>query len=188
MLYEDLLKRIAEALDREKIDYLVIGGQAVLVHGEPRLTRDIDITLTLTPEDLQKLLKIAGEVGLEVLVNDPEEFTGKTWVLPVQSPELGVRVDFVFSSSDFERQAMQRALPIGVAGYPVRFASAEDLIIHKIIAGRARDIEDVRGVLSKKRHGLDVDYIRRWLKEFDDVLNANFSGQFEALLEEEGGL
>ena len=165
---------------------MVIGGQAVLVHGEPRLTRDIDITLALTPEDLQKLLKIAREIGLKTLVSNPKEFTEKTWVLPAHSPELGIRADFVFSSSDFERQAIQRALSVDVRGYPVKFASAEDLIIHKIIAARPRDIEDARGVLSKKLRGLDVEYIKRWLKEFDRVLDADFSRCFEDLLKEVG--
>lgn len=40
-----LLKNLAKALNRRKIDYMVTGGQAVLIYGEPRLTRDIDITL-----------------------------------------------------------------------------------------------------------------------------------------------
>ena len=48
----------------------------------------------------------------------------------------------------------------------VNFASPEDLIIHKIFAGRSRDIEDVRTVLLKNPD-IDVEYIRKCLKEFD---------------------
>ncbi|MCG2758537.1 MAG: DUF6036 family nucleotidyltransferase, partial [Desulfobacteraceae bacterium] len=48
----------------------------------------------------------------------------------------------------------------------VNFASPEDLIIHKIFAGRPRDIEDVRTVLLKNPE-IDVRYVRKWLKEFD---------------------
>lgn len=44
-MFERLLERLAGSLDRHKIPYMVIGGQAVLVYGEPRLTRDIDVTV-----------------------------------------------------------------------------------------------------------------------------------------------
>jgi hypothetical protein len=42
---EKLIRKVAERLDADKIPYMVIGGQAVLAYGRPRLTRDIDITL-----------------------------------------------------------------------------------------------------------------------------------------------
>ncbi|MCH8038872.1 MAG: hypothetical protein IH977_00820 [Nitrospinae bacterium] len=49
----------------------------------------------------------------------------------------------------------------------VHFASVEDVIIHKIIAGRPRDLEDVRSVLLKNE-AVHLDYIRKWLQEFYD--------------------
>ena len=57
-MFEKLLKRLAAALESEKIPYMIIGGQAVLLYGEPRLTRDIDVTLGLGTEHLPKLLAI----------------------------------------------------------------------------------------------------------------------------------
>jgi hypothetical protein len=44
-MFETLLERIALALEQAAVPYMVIGGQAVLLHGEPRLTKDIDVTL-----------------------------------------------------------------------------------------------------------------------------------------------
>jgi hypothetical protein len=44
-MFTQLLERIAHGLDERQIPYMVIGGQAVLIYGEPRLTRDIDITV-----------------------------------------------------------------------------------------------------------------------------------------------
>ncbi len=55
-MYTTLLEKIAGGLDRHKIPYMVIGGQAVLLYGEPRLTRDIDVTLGLGPDALPSLL------------------------------------------------------------------------------------------------------------------------------------
>lgn len=55
-------------------------------------------------------------------------------------------------------------MEIGEAVVP--FAGAEDLIIHKLFAGRPRDIEDARGVVRRKGFELDWDYLRRWAAEF----------------------
>jgi hypothetical protein len=60
---------------------MVIGGQAVLVHGEPRLTRDIDVTLGVSLDRLPDVVAAAGAAGLKPLV-DPESFARETMVLP----------------------------------------------------------------------------------------------------------
>ncbi len=65
----------------------------------------------------------------------------------------------------------------------VRFASLEDVVIHKIIAGQARDLEDVRTVLLKNPT-YDLAYITRWLQEFDQALNENFSEAFRGVVAE----
>ena len=65
----------------------------------------------------------------------------------------------------------------------VHFASPEDLIIHKIIAGRPRDLEDIRNILVKNP-GIDRDYILYWLNEFELSLNQPFKQRFEKLWEE----
>lgn len=56
-----------------------------------------------------------------------------------------------------------------VAGVRVPFASAEDLILHKLFAGRPRDIEDAAGVVRRKGPELDWDYLRTWAGEFSVV-------------------
>ncbi|NVL90146.1 MAG: hypothetical protein HWN69_04000 [Desulfobacterales bacterium] len=47
-MFQKLLGRLANELSNLHIPYMVIGGQAVLLYGEPRLTKDIDITLGKT--------------------------------------------------------------------------------------------------------------------------------------------
>lgn len=63
----------------------------------------------------------------------------------------------------------------------MRFASPEDLVIHKLFARRPRDLEDVRGVILKNP-GLDRDYVRGWLGEFDASLpGSGLVALFESL-------
>jgi len=49
---------------------MVIGGQAVLLYGEPSLTRDIDITLGIGVNELNKVKRVVSAIGLKILVKD----------------------------------------------------------------------------------------------------------------------
>jgi predicted nucleotidyltransferase len=179
-MFTQLLERIAHGLDERHIPYMVIGGQAVLIYGEPRLTRDIDITLGVGPERLNDLLALARGAAWRVLVETPEEFVQRTMVLPLADSETGIRIDLIFSNSAYEQQAMQRVRRVEIGNASVCFAAAEDVIVHKIVAGRPRDIEDVRGILLKNSE-LDLGHIRHWLAEFDRSLGEGYLRRFEDL-------
>ena len=178
-MFESLLERIATTLEAEAIPYMVIGGQAVLVHGEPRLTRDIDITLGVDLDRLASVLAVAAALGFTPLV-DPEKFTRETLVLPCQDEATAIRVDFIFSYSDYERQAIARACRVRMGKADVRFASVEDLIVHKILAGRPRDLEDVRAVLNKNP-ATDRTFVRTTLAEFAATLGEPLVDRFDGL-------
>lgn len=60
----------------------------------------------------------------------------------------------------------RRSIPYMLRGHDVRFAAPEDVIIHKVFAGRPRDLEDVR-TIALKNPDIDRAYIRRWLQEFE---------------------
>jgi hypothetical protein len=172
-VFERLLKKIALQLKKASILYMVIGGQAVLLYGEPRLTRDIDIILGMGVNGLGKVKKIIPVIGLKILVEKEKEFVERNMVLPTIDKKSGIRVDFIFSFSPYERQALERGKDIKLARTLVKFASLEDVVIHKVIAGRARDLEDVKSILLKNPK-CDLVYIEKWLKEFDKSLGEHF--------------
>jgi len=76
---------------------------------------------------------------LKILIKNPEDFARETKVLPAEEEKLKIRVDFIFSFTPYERQAINSAKKVLINGYSVKFASPEDLIIHKMFAGRAID-------------------------------------------------
>jgi predicted nucleotidyltransferase len=179
-MLEALLARIAEGLDSRGIPYMLIGGQAVLLYGEPRLTRDVDVTLGAGPEQLPAVLNLAEQSGWKVLVATPQEFVARTLVLPCEEHESGIRIDFIFTFSPFEQQAIERARLVQVGGAQVRFATPEDLIIYKVMAGRPRDLDDVRSIL-RKNPALDWRYVRRWLKELQEGHDENLLARFNQI-------
>ena len=167
--FSAFIARIARELASRQLPFMLIGGQAVLLHGQPRLTEDIDITLGVDPSRLHVLEKVCAALGLEPLPEDVPAFVRDTFVLPARHPETAIRVDFIFSTTPYERQAIGRAVPVTLDGVPVPFAAAEDLLIHKLFAGRARDIEDAVGVVRRQRKSLDWAYVERWAREFASV-------------------
>jgi len=148
---------------------MIIGGQAVLLYGSPRLTRDIDITLGIDTDKLVLIQKICSKLRLRILPKNPEGFAEDTKVLPVEATRLKVRIDFIFSFTPYEKQAIKRAKKVLLDGYWVKFASCEDVIIHKMFAGRAIDKEDVKNILIKNKTKIDYRYIKKWLSKFSSI-------------------
>ncbi len=183
-MFEEILAALATVLQTRRIPYMIIGGQAVLLYGEPRLTRDIDITLGVDIDHLGELLEVAKELFLKPLPEDTPVFVRQTMVLPCLHEKTGIRVDFIFSFTPYESQAIQRANRIIIRGVDVCFASVEDVIIHKIFAGRPRDLEDVRSILVRNQD-IDRQYISTWLKEFDaSSPEDEFLKTFKAILQD----
>jgi predicted nucleotidyltransferase len=162
-MLKKLLLSISRQFKKNKIPYIVIGGQAVLQYGEPRLTKDIDITIGLNIDMLDKIVEIMKDISLTPLPKDLHRFVKQTMVLPLIDHGSGIRVDVIFSFSPFEREAIKRANVVNIDNTEVHFVSLEDLIIFKIFSGRPRDIEDVRTILIKNKNA-DIKYIKEQLQ------------------------
>ena len=177
MELKKLIEKIAKEFQKNKIDYMIIGGQAVLIYGEPRLTKDIDITIGANIDKYRDILNIVQNLNLKILPKDPYKFVKDTMVLPLLDEETGFRIDLIFSSSEYEKEALKRVKKIKIGDTYVNYVSVEDLIIYKIISGRERDLEDLKTILIKNKK-INEKYILKWLKEFEKVLNKNLRETF----------
>ena len=125
------------------------------------------------------------KLGLKILPENPEDFARETKVLPAEEPNLRIRVDFIFSFTQYEIQAMNKTKKVLMNGYPVKFASCEDVIIHKMFAARAVDTEDVKNILIKNKNSIDFKYIKSWLLEFSKLSEQKgILEEFNSLLEQ----
>ncbi|HEX9755970.1 MAG TPA: hypothetical protein VGA42_09705, partial [Gemmatimonadales bacterium] len=87
--FSGLISSIAGALGRRHIPFMLIGGQAVLLHGRPRLTEDIDVTLGVDITELPALRSVCEDLGLSLLPEEPEAFVHETFVPPTRHPIRG---------------------------------------------------------------------------------------------------
>lgn len=166
---EEALLSLARRFEQHQVAYMIIGGIANAVWGEPRATLDIDVTITADTLDAPR---IAAQLESEfrVLVSDPAAFAEETRVLPLES-RAGVRVDLIFGLLPFEREAVARARSVAVAGGQIRFCTPEDLILLKIISRREKDQADVQGVLRRRFTELDLDYLEPRIEELSELLS-----------------
>jgi len=162
------LEALQNWLKDQEIPFMVIGGVANLIWGEPRLTQDIDITIKI-PEERTETVVADLERAFKVLPKNPLDFVRTTHVLPLEIEN--VRVDLIFAGLEYEKAAIARATDVSLGEIEVHVCTPEDLIVHKAISQRERDWEDMEGILLKQTRNLDKAYITKWLKEFSGVLD-----------------
>jgi len=154
--------------ERLKLNYAVIGGIALQFWGEPRFTHDLDVTVQ-DRLDLPELVRLTTD-AFGSRVPDPDTFARETRMLLVRVAE--VDVDIAVALRGYEDSLFARIRSIEVEpGRRLNICSAEDLIIHKALAGRPQDLADVQGVIQRQGMKLDVRYIRRWLGQFSRGLD-----------------
>lgn len=163
---------VHEALTDLDLPYAIIGGAAVQIWGEPRFTKDLDLTVFVSiesfPEAVGQVL-----VRLHPRIDDALAFARRNRVLLVQT-STGYPVDVSFGLPGFEEGIIGRAVTVEIAsGKDVQFCSPEDLIIYKAVAGRVLDVLDIQNIVSRQKAMLDVPYIRNWTKIFADLLESN---------------
>ncbi len=98
-------------------------------------------------------------------VDDAVAFALEHRVLPLTVPGGG-EADVSLGLPGYEEDVVARTVEYDLGeGRRVRLCAAEDLIIHKALAGRAQDVTDIEGIVTRQGHALDIAYIRRWLAE-----------------------
>ena len=150
---------LARFLEEQRIPYMLIGGIANLVWGEPRSTLDVDASVLVESVGWPHLIDELRR-SFRVIPRDPLAFLRDTHVLPVETAD-GVRIDLLWAKLPYEHKAIARATIEEVAGHRVRVCRPEDLIIHKIVSERPKDREDVRAIVRHQGPRLDRRYLNQ---------------------------
>ena len=154
----EVAKRVQEFLDARGWQSCIIGGIAVQRWGEPRLTRDVDVTLLAGLGNEEKYVD-------EILthfasrISDAREFALLRRVMLLAATD-GTDIDLALGGLPFEERAVGRATNFEFyPGMTLRTCSAEDLITMKTFAGREQDWGDVKGIIARKGRALDWQVI-----------------------------
>jgi len=163
----NVYKKTISFLNKEKFDYIVIGGIAAGILGEPRATGDIDIDIILDKNNISGFLKKAKKAGF-LFSNKKSIYRAKKFgSFQIRFGEYNI--DFIIASIDLEKEAIKRKKVIKVYNVASNIPTPEDLILLKIIPGRKIDIFDAEKIAIRNFNKLDKKYLRKWGQKLSDV-------------------
>lgn len=141
---------------------MLVGGFAVNYYGAPRATGDIDISLLVDSANIVSLLKafkkqkfILHEKEILSLIKISNHFL-------VYDADNIYRVDCWIPKTNFELKALRRRKKVRLLGKSVYLPAVEDLILFKLLAGREKDLEDLKWLFKRQRAKLDKKYLNFW--------------------------
>jgi hypothetical protein len=141
MLTKDF-KEFLQLLNERKVKYLLVGGYAVILHGYPRYTGDIDIWIKPDSKNAKKIMKVLDDYGFGSLNLNLETFTQTDQIIQLgREPN---RIDLITSVDGvtFEECYNQKVI-FEVEQVPIQTISKEMLKKNKLTTGRHKDLDDV---------------------------------------------
>lgn len=145
-----------------------IGGIAVQRWGEPRVTRDVDLTL-LAGFGSEDRFIVPLLTAFPARIADAAEFARRHRVLLLMTAS-GVGIDVSLGALPFEESMIRRASPFTFGpGLDIRTCSAEDLVVLKLFASRPLDIRDAEGVVARHLAQIDWAYIEEQLRPLAEL-------------------
>jgi len=154
-----------EMLQREKMDYAVIGAFALSAHGTVRGTMDVDAVVHASPRQmaaLQAVFRSAG-FGTELRRGDPDDPIPAMLVL---RDNHGNQVDLLGGLRGLDPEVFSRALDIPLMGVGLRIVGREDFIALKCFAGGPQDMIDAASAYRSADGPLDLDLLRALTRRF----------------------
>lgn len=134
-------KTLLKSLKEHKVNFVIIGGTACIAHGHARLTKDIDIFVEPTRENMQRTFTALEACGYDLMDTTVEEALEKK--LLFRQYILLTDIHPSVTGVSFE-DVWKNRLQFKLEGEDVYFSSLEDLMKMKVAAGRPQDLEDLK--------------------------------------------
>lgn len=167
---EQLLKLVCQYLNDAGVDYVVVGGFAVMFHGRPRTTADLDFVISIENLDIQKFVNYLIDQGLFASVYDMEKAFEEGSHCSVEDQETLFRLDIKKANGPFDIQTLENRIAIQLDDIDIYLATAEDTIVNKLAWGRPIDLFDALGVYTRQEKSLDIELIMKMCQERDMVV------------------
>jgi predicted nucleotidyltransferase len=172
---------VVSLLEQEGVRYVLIGALAASLRGQPRVTADVDLVIGADVARALRLISSLSSSRFEPLFPDVEEVVRRSFMLPLRHRYTGVKVDMALGVSGFEKQLIERAEKMMIAGQSVPVATAEDLLLMKVLAGRPRDDQDVHGIIAARGATMDWEYCRHVARDLGAALSQDLLSRIQDL-------
>lgn len=143
-LHPDLMDLLG-AFSSSSVEYLVVGGWAVSVHSEPRFTKDLDLLIGTSEQNLERAAAALKVFGAPDSIVEQARSLGPDEFLFFGVPPARVDLLRTIPGVTFE-DAFARRLDVELSGTTVHILGKDDLIAAKRAAGREKDLRDLRAL------------------------------------------
>ena len=167
-VFEVALQKITDILNKEEIDYMIVGGFAVSFHNRARTTNDIDLVLQIYPRHVKLILKHFPE--WKDFEDSFKDSVKRGMLFNLTDFETGIRYDFMaYRDSDYNWTAFQRRKEVEFFKIRCYICSKEDLVISKLkwynITPSEKQMEDLKFLLLDE--DLQMQYIKNWVNKLN---------------------
>jgi hypothetical protein len=165
----DAARDLQSFLETRGWRFCFIGGIAVLRWGEPRFTRDVDVTLLCPFGSEDEASAPLMDSGYSGRIPEARDFARRNRVLLLNSAN-GTPIDVALAALPYEERLIERSNFFEFEpNCSLRTCSAEDLVVLKLFAFRPRDIVDAESIVIRQRAALDWRYIESNLQPLAEV-------------------
>jgi hypothetical protein len=189
---EVVLRALEQAwitLEKLNLPTAVMGGLALAAWKHVRATRDVDLLVGIGNTDLNALLQALAQAKIrpkrEPAVVELGQLRLVQLLFEPPGSYLELQIDLLLAESEYQLEALARRLPARLPAVEIEVSvlTCEDLVLHKLLAGRLIDRADAAALLRANRDALDHDYLFRWARtlalvsELKEVWAEAFPGQ-----------
>lgn len=138
-------KEFLRLLNEKSVEYLVVGGFAVGFHGYPRPTGDLDVWISIHPDNTTKVLEVLREFGFGGENLSPALFAKPGTIIRMGVPPLRIEIQTHISGVDFA-ECYQHRIMGDLDGENVSLINLHDLKQNKRAAARHKDLADLENL------------------------------------------
>lgn len=183
------LRHVWLTLEPLELPMAVMGGIALAAWKYVRATRDVDLLLGIGEQDPTELLQRLEAAEIRPKRDPPTMTLGQLDVMQLlyEPPDafLDLQIDLLLAKRGYHLDALERRVLTQLPDLDISIAAlaCEDLILHKLLAGRIIDRADAAALLRANRQSLDLDYLAHWTRglkltqEFTEVWNEALPGE-----------
>lgn len=132
-------------LNENEVEYLVVGGFAVALHGYPRATADIDVWVSTSADNARRIVLALQAFGFDVPTLSEELFLTPERIVRMGVAPLRIELLTSIDGVEFEGCA-DRAMWVDVEGESIPVIGLDDLKVNKRASGRSKDLADLDGL------------------------------------------
>lgn len=138
-----------ELLDNHEVEYLLVGGYAVILHGYARSTGDMDLWVNQTNENYNKLKLVYTNFGAPIFSKeDFESDTFDVWSIGLEPRKIEILTKV--SGLEF-KESKKNCLYLNFEKFKIPYIDFEDLMKNKMATGRLKDLADVEQLMKNKK-------------------------------------